>query len=73
MMKWIKEHKDIVLYFIFGVVNTVVNFIAFKIFDVLFEGKYYLLTNGIAWFISFIFAYLVNKWWERMFYIRNSE
>lgn len=54
-------NKETITYVIFGVLTTVVNLVVFKAFDVLFSGKYYLLTNSIAWIAAVVFAYITNK------------
>ncbi|MBQ2774862.1 MAG: GtrA family protein [Clostridia bacterium] len=54
-------NKETIMYIIFGVLTTVVNFIAFKLFDLLLGVKLYLITNVIAWVIAVAFAYITNK------------
>lgn len=49
------------MYILFGVLTTLVNFIAFWLFDMVLGAKLYLITNGIAWIISVLFAYITNK------------
>lgn len=66
-MKKIKQllkkfiNKETLTYIIFGVLTTAVNLLSFKAFDLLFVGKYYALTNTIAWFLAVVFAYVTNK------------
>lgn len=54
-------NKETITYVIFGVLTTVVSFLTFKAFDVVFQGKYYLLSNTISWVASVAFAYVTNK------------
>lgn len=54
-------NKETITYIIFGVLTTVVSFVSFKAFDVIFQGKYYLLSNTISWILSVVFAYVTNK------------
>ena len=54
-------NKETVMYIVFGVLTTVVNFIAFKVFDTLLGTKLYLITNVLAWVIAVAFAYVTNK------------
>lgn len=54
-------NKETVSYVVFGVLTTLVNLLVFKGFDVLFDGKYYLFTNTIAWVAAVAFAYITNK------------
>ena len=46
---------------IFGVGTTLVNFLTYKLFNVLLGVDYYLVSNVIAWFVSVVFAYITNK------------
>ena len=54
-------NKETITYVIFGVLTTLVNLVVFKVFDVLFSGRLYLLTNSIAWVAAVVFAYVTNK------------
>jgi putative flippase GtrA len=55
------KYKELIVYVIFGAGATLVNFISYKIFNVLFGVEFYLVSNGFAWFISVVFAYICNK------------
>lgn len=55
------KYKELIIYAVFGVCTTLVNFAAYKIFNVILGEKYYLVSNIVAWFISVIFAYITNK------------
>jgi putative flippase GtrA len=60
-------NRETILYVIFGVLTTIVNYVAFFIFDSAFGkadlfGKYgYLIANIIAWIAAVIFAFITNK------------
>ena len=54
-------NRETVTYVIFGVLTTLVNFVSFKLIDMAFFGRYYALTNTIAWILSVAFAYITNK------------
>ena len=54
-------NKETVLYIVFGVLTTLVNFASFSAFDALLGQKLYLVTNVIAWIIAVAFAYVTNK------------
>ena len=58
---WIK-YKEVIMYLIFGVATTVVNWVAYSI---LMKGTGIPLavSNAIAWLVSVIFAYVTNKLW----------
>ena len=64
-MKTIKnliiKYKELIIYGVFGVGTTLVNFLTYKLFNMLLGVEYYLLSNIIAWFVSVIFAYVTNK------------
>ena len=55
------KYKEIILYIIFGALTTLVNFVAYILFDLILTKELYLVTNLIAWVIAVIFAYIVNK------------
>ena len=55
------KYKELIIYGIFGVGTTLVNFLTYKLFNVLLGVEYYLVSNVIAWFVSVIFAYVTNK------------
>ena len=54
-------NKETILYVVFGVLTTLVNFVAFSLFDAMLGTKLYLVTNVIAWIIAVAFAYVTNK------------
>ncbi|MDD6146324.1 MAG: GtrA family protein [Oscillospiraceae bacterium] len=57
------KYKELIVYVVFGACTTLVNFAAFKLFNVILGEKLYLLSNIIAWFLSVVFAYVTNKLW----------
>lgn len=57
----IVKYKELILYVFFGALTTLVNFAAFKFFNVVLGEERYLISNVIAWFISVVFAYITNK------------
>lgn len=61
--EFLRRHKTLPLYALFGGVTTAVNFISFKLCNVLLGDEWYLVSNVIAWFLSVIAAYIVNKLW----------
>ena len=64
-MKTIKnliiKYKELIIYVIFGASATLVNFLSYKLFNMLLGVEFYLISNGIAWFVSVVFAYICNK------------
>lgn len=59
--KLITKYKELIVYGVFGVGTTLVNFLTYKLFNVLLGVEYYLVSNIIAWFVSVVFAYVTNK------------
>lgn len=57
------KYKEVIVYVVFGVFTTVVNFVAFWIFSKILGDDLYLVNNAVAWVISVIFAYVTNKLW----------
>ena len=55
------KYKELIIYGVFGVGTTLVNFLTYKLFNVLLGVEYYLVSNIIAWFVSVVFAYITNK------------
>ena len=54
--------KELIMYFIFGVLTTVVNFVVYLLFA-RFLNVNYLISNVLAWFFSVLFAYVTNRIW----------
>ena len=55
------KYKEIILYIIFGVLTTLVNFGVFWLFTELLGEKLYLVNNAIAWVAGVAFAFVTNK------------
>lgn len=55
--------KEIINYLIFGLLTTIVNYIVFFLLLLLFKQIPTVISNTIAWFISFLFAYFTNRRW----------
>ena len=53
------KYREVILYLVFGVATTLVNFAVFYLLD--FLGVHYLASTLIAWFVSVLFAYLTNR------------
>lgn len=54
------KYKEIIMYLIFGVLTTVVNVIVYFVMaDIL--HIHYLISNGAAWLLSVLFAYVTNR------------
>ena len=66
MQKLFKKHRELILYGVFGVLTTIVNYV------VALFANFVLLQNhvqaswpsvSIAWVVSVIFAYITNRIW----------
>ena len=57
------KYKEVIVYVIFGVLTTIVNFVAFWICQKVIgdTGNLYLFNNAIAWIVGVAFAYITNK------------
>lgn len=61
-MKKMKEmflgHKEIIMYFIVGVITTLFNWAVYAVFVRLMPMA---LANALSWFVTVLFAYVTNK------------
>lgn len=60
------NYKEQILYIIFGVLTTVLNFLVYIVFTRIFEANF-LISNAVAWLSAVIFAFVTNK-----IYVFNS-
>lgn len=58
--KLFQKYREIIMYLIFGVSTTLVNWIVYTLL-VSLAGADVTLANGIAWFAAVVFAYITNK------------
>lgn len=62
-----KNLKEIVLYLIFGVATTLVNWIVYILFNNLIFNRFFsentamTAANAVAWFLAVLFAFVTNK------------
>ena len=55
-------NRETILYLIFGVATTVVNYVVFwLIYDLIYGKDHSLLANGVAFVAAVVFAFVVNK------------
>lgn len=60
LLALIKKHKDILLYLIFGVLTTLVNYgVYLPLYH--YAGASAAVSNTLAWAAAVIFAFLTNK------------
>jgi len=60
-MSFLKKHSEVILYLVFGVLTTLVNFLAFWLFSLVINENLFLLIIFLAWVFAVIFAFVVNK------------
>lgn len=60
MKKLITRYKEIILYIFFGILTTAVNYGSYVLFAHC-TGYSVAVSNGIAWILSVLFAFLTNK------------
>ena len=58
-ISWYHKYKEGLLYLFFGGCTTLVNILAFAFFRFINVGTY--ISNGIAWILSVLFAFVTNK------------
>ena len=62
ILELLKKHWDLVLYLIFGVLTTLVNYAVYlPCYNLL--GMSAAVSNVVAWVVAVAFAYLTNKPW----------
>ncbi len=60
LLNFVKKHKDILLYLIFGGLTTLVNYAVYlPLYN--YAGASAALSNALAWIAAVIFAFLTNK------------
>ncbi len=55
-----KKYKEIIMYLIFGVATTLVNFVAYTVFIEVLNVEM-TVSNAVAWVIAVAFAFVTNK------------
>lgn len=55
-------NREIILYLIFGVMTTIINFGVFIISDNILGENYYLISNFFSFIMATTFAFVTNKW-----------
>ncbi len=58
MIDFLKKHKEIILYVIFGGLTTVVNWVTYSLFVSFCSIT---VSNVFAWIFAVVFAYITNK------------
>jgi len=60
--KLYNKYKDLILYGIFGVLTTAINWIVYKLFYSIL-GVSNVASTCVAWILAVIFAFITNKIW----------
>lgn len=66
MANWVKQmlvkYKELIFYGVFGLGATLINIFSFYLFKRIFTLDM-VISNILAWVLSFVFAFLSNKLW----------
>lgn len=62
MMKYIKQNKFLILYILFGVLTTLINWASYYFYYNIAHLSN-ILSNIIAWILAVLFAFITNKLW----------
>ena len=62
------KYREIILYGVFGVITTIVNFLVFLAASKLLGEEWFLLNNALAWIAGVVVAFVSNK-----LYVFNSK
>ena len=57
-----EKHRDIIPYGVFGVLTTIINWVAYKL-EYGIVGIPNVLSTCIAWLLAVLFAFITNKLW----------
>ena len=57
----ILKHKEFILYTIFGIGTTIINFVVYWAMLNTIGHEHYLIANVVAWLVSVIYAFVTNK------------
>lgn len=60
MINLLKKYREQIMYLIFGVATTVVNWIVYVTMQKVFHAEM-TVSNAVAWVIAVLFAYVTNK------------
>lgn len=58
-ISWYNKYRELLMYLVFGVLTTLVNIVSFFLCRSFSINLY--VSNGIAWFLSVLFAFFTNK------------
>lgn len=59
--QFVTEHRQGVLYLVFGGLTTLVSILSFALFNALLGDERYLLSNLLSWVLAVLFAFFTNK------------
>lgn len=55
------KYREVISYLFWGVMTTLVNYVAYFVCRKILGAENYLVCNAIAWTVAVIFAFIVNK------------
>lgn len=53
--------KEVILYIVFGVLTTLVNYAVFWVMNTALQDRFHAVSNVVAWIAAVLFAYVTNK------------
>lgn len=76
LKQWMKQYREVVSYLFWGVMTTVVSWVSYSVFALVFKGQVsmvqlfgmemsmvVLIANILSWICAIAFAFVVNKIW----------
>lgn len=60
MQKLLLKYKELIMYIIFGVLTTLVNYASYEVSSKVLD-IYYIISAVIAWMLAVLFAFVTNK------------
>ena len=76
LKQWMKQYREVVSYLFWGVMTTVVSWVFYSVFALVFKGQVsmvqlfgmemsmvVLIANILSWICAIVFAFVVNKIW----------
>jgi len=62
MIGLIKKNREVIAYLFFGVLTTIVNFVAYYM-ATKYLNMHYLVATAFSWVTAVLFAYVTNRIW----------
>ncbi len=64
MSKLLLKYREVIMYLVFGVLTTIVNYVVYLGWTSFLPGKHAnIIATCVAWVVSVLFAYFTNRKW----------